>query len=258
MRAFYFLFFCIVQTSFGQDLKPVESIPLKADVFIGVDSYNNKYFIKTNVLHKQGSEGSFVFNDYQLGRISSVDIINPLKIVLFYEDVNTVVFVDNKLTEIERINFNNLPDFVNISTATNAGNNKLWIFNVDTNQLELYDYRSQRRTTVSQPFAGKLVSQASNFNYCFVLTERKLRTFNVYGSLLAEVDAMGFEKIVQQNENVIALKANELFYFSENSFKPIKIPISENTPKDLQLTQDLLYIYDGINILTYRLTQPKQ
>jgi hypothetical protein len=248
----------LAQSLLGQAVKLIESTPFKADTFIGVDGYKNLYFVKTNVFHKQGAEGSFMFNDYQLGQISSVDIINPLKIVLFYEDVNTVVLVDNKLSEIERINFNNVPDLINVSTATNAGNNKLWIFNVDTNQLELYDYRSQRRTTVSQPFVGKLLSQASNFNYCFMLTERKLRTFNVYGSLLSELAAEGFEKIVQQNENVLALKRNELFYISENSIKPIKIPISENTIKDLQLTQDLLYIYDGINILIYKLTQPKQ
>jgi hypothetical protein len=91
-----------------------------------------------------------------------------------------------------------------------------------------------------------------------MLTEQKLRTFNVYGSLLSEMDVVGFDKIVQQNENVLALKENELFYITENTLQPSKIPISENTIKDLQLTQDLLYIYDGINILTYRLTQPKQ
>lgn len=258
MKIISLFFILLTQILLGQELKPIESKPLKADVFIGIDSYKNQYYIKSNVLHKQGPDGSYMFNDYQLGRISTVDIINPLKVVLFYEDLNTVVFVDNKLTEIERINFNNLPDFLNISTATNAGNNRLWIFNVDTQQLELYNYRSQRRSIVSQPVARKLLSQASNFNYCFLLTEKKLRTFNVYGSLLSELDAEGFNKIIQQNENVIAMKGNELFYISENTIKPIKIPIPENTPKDLQLTQDLLYIYDGINILTYRLTQPKQ
>jgi hypothetical protein len=106
----------LVQTMIGQELKLMETIPLKADVFIGYDSYKNQYFIRSNVFYKKGPDGTFMYNDYQLGRIASVDIINPLKIVLFYEDVNTVVFVDNKLTEIERINFNNVPDFVNITT----------------------------------------------------------------------------------------------------------------------------------------------
>ncbi len=265
MKMFVFLFFISLPCVFGQELKPVATIPLQADRFVGFDGYKQLYFIKDNILHKQGSEGVYVFSDFQLGKISSVDIINPLKVVIFYETVNTVVFVDNRLNEIERINFNNLPQFVTISTATNAGNNRLWIFNVDTQQLELYDYRSSRKTIVSQPFSGKLLSQASNFNYCFMLTERKLRAFNVYGSILSEMEAMDFDKIIQQNENVLALKDNALYMVqmlpgenSEKTIHPIKITLPENPIKDLQLSQDLLYIYDGINILTFSLTPPKQ
>ncbi len=258
MKHLFIISLIFVQITIGQELKPTASIPLTADTFVGIDSYTNYYFIKDGVFHKQGPEGTFVFNDYLLGKITSVDIINPLKIILFYEDVNMVVLLDNKLNEMERINFNTLADFINIGTATNAGNNSLWVFNIDTQQLELFNYRTKRRTTVSQPFAGKLISQASNFNYCFILTENKLRKLNLYGSMLSERNVKGFEKIVMQNEKLIGLKGNMLFFISENSVEPIKIPLPENTVKDLQFTQDLLYIYNGINILTFSLTQPKQ
>lgn len=260
-----FLFFLFVTLSLkSQELKPVSSIEFKASSFIGVDAYKNLYSIKDRVLHKQGPDGAIVFYDFQLGNVSSVDIINPLKIVVFYEDTNTVVLLDNKLNEIERINFNSLPEFINVKTATNAGNSKLWIFNIDTQQLELYHYRDNQKTTVSQPFAGKLLSQASNFNYCYVLTENKLRTFNTYGSLISEMDVDDFEKIIEQNKSIIAVKENELFLIYNNqgdalnnSVEPIKLPISENTIKDLYLTKDFLYIYDGIKLDTYSITQPK-
>jgi hypothetical protein len=242
----------------GQDLKLVSSIDLKVTSFVGIDSYKNAYTIKDRVLHKTGPDGNFVFNDYQLGNLTSVDIINPLKIVLFYEDMNTVVFLDNMLSEIERINFNNLAEYSNLSAATNAGNNRLWIFNIDSQQLELFNYRSNTKTTVSQPFAGKVFSQASNFNYCFTLTESKIRMFNVYGSLLSEIDAKGFTKIVQYEKNLIGLKDNELFFIIEKSINPLKVPISENPIKDLQLTKDFLYIYDGNKLHTFSITQPKQ
>jgi hypothetical protein len=243
---------------FSQELKLVRSTDLKVDHFIGIDSYKNTYIIEDGVFHKTGPDGSPVFNDFQLGSISTVDIINPLKIVLFYEDMNTVVFLDNKLNEIERINFNNLTDYINISTATNAGNNRLWIFNIISQQLELYNYRANTKATVSQPFAGKVISQASNFNYCYALTENKLRAFNVYGSLLFEIEAKGFTKIVQHEKTVVGLKGNELFFISENSIKPIKLPVYENLIKELQLTKDFLYIYDGKKLHEFSITQPKQ
>lgn len=242
----------------AQTFSEVTKVPLEADAFIGVDPYKNTYYTKDFVLHKEGPDGAFVFNDLQLGTITSVDIINPLKLVVFYEDTNTVVLLDNKLSEMERIRFNNLPEFINVRTATNAGNNRLWIFNIDTQQLELYNYRDNRKTTVSQPFKGKLISQASNFNYCFTLTEFKFRTFNIYGSLLSEKENDGFTKVVQHNETRIALKENQLYYITEDAIAPLKLPVSENTIKELQLTLDFLYIYDGKTLHTFSITHPKK
>ncbi|MCB0465331.1 MAG: hypothetical protein KDC78_06600 [Aequorivita sp.] len=260
---FYILFHVCFQVSFGQSLKEISKSPLKVDTFIGFDNYKNSYFIKNRVINKQGPDGNFLFNDLQLGRITSVDILNPLKVVVFFQDTNTVVFLDNKLSEIQRINFNNLPNFLNVSTATNAGSNSLWLFNVDTQQLELYNYGSKLQTVVSQPFPGKLISQASNFNYCFTLTERKLRAFNIYGSILNEVPSEGYEKIIQQNENLVALKENSLYYIPDFakrndaiSHETVKLSLTEITIKDLQLTNDFLYIYDGEILHTFKLTIP--
>ncbi|OAB79718.1 hypothetical protein [Cochleicola gelatinilyticus] len=258
MKSIYFILLLVSQLCVAQTFEKGSEALLIADSFVGIDPYNNTYYTKDFVLHKEGPDGSFVFNDLQLGTITSVDIINPLKVVVFYEDTNTVVLLDNKLSEMERISFNNLPEFINVSTATNAGNNRLWIFNIDTQQLELYNYRDNRKTTVSQPFEGKLISQASNFNYCFTLTEFKFRTFNVYGSLLSEKDNNGFTKVVQHNETRIALKENQLYTITEDTITPIKLPVSENTIKDLQLTQDFLYIYDGKTLHTLSITQPKK
>ncbi len=262
MKLFFLLFF-FCQLSIGQSLSLESKVSLVADRFIGLDNYKNSYFIKNSVINKKGPDGNFLFNDLQLGRITSVDIINPLKVVVFFQDTNTVVFLDNKLNEIERINFNSLPQFLNISTASNAGSNSLWLFNVDNQQLEYYNYGSKLKTIVSQPFAGKLISQASNFNYCFALTEKKLRAFNIYGSILNEEASDGYEKIIQQNENLIALKENALYYIPDfarrnetisHEVTTLKLPVIEI--KDLQLINDFLYIYDDEFLYTFKLTNP--
>ena len=110
---------------------------------------------------------------------------------------------------------------------------------------------------VSQPIIGELLSQASNYNFCFVLTEDKIRAYNIYGSLIAEINNDGFEKIVQSNENIIALKDNELYYIDKKAAEITKIKSPEINIKDLQLTLDLLYIYDGKQVHIFKLTIPK-
>lgn len=263
-RYFLLMFFCF-QLGIAQSITPKSTVSVVMDRFIGFDNFKNTYFIKDRVLHKQGEKGNFIYNALQLGRITSVDIINPLKLVIFFQDTNTVVLLDNNLNEIERIDFNNLRQFLNVSSATNAGNNSLWIFNMDTQQLELYDYRAKIQTVVSQPYPGKLLSRASNFNYCFTLSEKTLRAFNIYGSLLNEMPMSDYEKIVQQNENLVALRENALFFIpdfarshGDSSGEISKLEIPEMTIKDLQLTKEFLYIYDGENLHTFSLTFPKK
>src|SRR5690606_27175418 len=97
MKHFFLFIFFICQLCIAQSLAPMSKVPLVSDRFIGLDNYKNSYFIKDRVINKQGPDGNFLFNDLQLGRITSVDIINPLKVVVFFQDTNTVVLLDNKL-----------------------------------------------------------------------------------------------------------------------------------------------------------------
>ncbi len=256
MKKLLFIFIFPI-LAWSQELSFVSKTQLNADTFIGVDAYSDSYYTKDQVLYKKTEAGLFNFKEFQLGAIQSVDIINPMNIVVYYSDFNTVVLLDNMLTEIERINFNELSEFINTSTATLAANTSLWVFNLDSQQLESYNYRSKNKALVSQPINGEVLSQASNYNYCFVLTEEKIRAYNIYGSLISEINSDGFQKIIQFNENLIALKDNELYYIDKKTQEITKIKTPEITIKDLQLTQDFLYIYDGNQVHTFKLILPK-
>ncbi len=264
MQHFRFLIVLISIQLLGQSKPALTSVLLEADTYIGTDAYKNNYFIEEMAFYKKGPDGDYVFKDFSLGAIEKIDIINPLKIMLFYQQTNTVVFVDNRLNEVERISFNNLQEFVNISSTGNAGNNRIWLFNTNTQQLELYDYRIQRKLQASLPIAGKLVALASNFNYCYLLFENKLVTYNVYGSFLSEVGIENGEFIAQNDEDVWVVKNNEVFRFAEPGLnspsKPSeakKIPLPEISVKQLHLTQDFLYIYDGKILHQFTNNQPK-
>lgn len=258
MRNLILLLCFISFTTQGQSLKAKDSFPLKADRFIGKDAYDHIYFIKDAVLHKQGNLGSFVFRDYQLGPVQSVDIINPLNVVVFYAEMNTVVLLDNRLNEKERINFNELPELVNCGAVANAGNNKLWLFNIDLQQLQLYDYRAKRHLQFPRPILGEVSQLDGNFNDCFVVTSSHFYQFNVYGSLLMEAENEGIESLVRNDQSILVVKENRLFSISEETIKPLNGYPEENPIKDLQLTQEFLYIYDGNKVDSFTLTQPKQ
>ncbi|MBA3985797.1 MAG: hypothetical protein H0X63_04300, partial [Flavobacteriales bacterium] len=117
---FIYIFFLISTGIFAQakvDVTVEKKIPLKANTFIGIDKYNALYYLKNKTLFKQTLTESFQFNDFQLGNIGSVDILNPLAITIFYPNYNIAVVLDNNLNEIKRISFAMEPPFLNIVSA---------------------------------------------------------------------------------------------------------------------------------------------
>lgn len=241
---------------FAQTLQLLDKSPLIADRFLGVDSYKNTYFIKNNSIIKETDGKQQSFAAFTLGEISEVDIINPLKIMVYYADFNTVVLLDNTLNEIERINFNLQEGFANIELVSVANNNSLWVFNKDTQQLEIFNYRSGKRTVISQPVVGDIVDFASNFNFCHLLTNRHVVSYNVYGSMLEQYQNPDYTKIWIGKNGLVGLGADGKLYLSHKPGVKLELPKEQAkiTLKDLQLSHDFLYIYDGEFVYTFKLT----
>jgi hypothetical protein len=68
---------------------------------LGYDSFGFIIPLK-QYFSKIGTRETFVYQNFSLGKITKVDLQNPLKIVLFYENFNTVVTLDNQLNEIQK------------------------------------------------------------------------------------------------------------------------------------------------------------
>jgi len=252
------LTFFVFLASFAQRemaLNSKELFPLKAERFVGKDNFGHLYYIKNQTLIKQSGAETFEFKDFQLGTIGSVDILNPLKITVFYPQYQTAVILDNKLNEIRRISFAMEPPFLNVVNASTANDNRLWTFNENSQQLELYNYRDKVNYTLSRPIAETYVTHLSNFNFCYVLTNKNLRVFNVYGSLLNSIPAEGIQKMSLSNDKILVLKNNALSLLTENLSVETPIKTPELTIKDLYLSDDFLYIYDGEIIHKLKLTK---
>ena len=79
------------------------------------------------------------YQNLHFGTISSVDIINPLRIVLFYKNQNAAVIIDDQFNEILTISFSEIENPLLANYVGYAANNKLWIVTEDTQQIGLYD-----------------------------------------------------------------------------------------------------------------------
>lgn len=236
----------------------IQSLPLKADTFIGVDDFKNFYYINKNTIYKKGPRDNHQYAALQLGAISSVDILNPLKITVFYESANTAVILDNTLNEIRRINFSSIQEFRNVSHATTANDRRLWIFNTDLQQLEIYDYGTDRIAVQFPPKDANAIAQASNFNFCWLVTQDGIFTYNNYGAFLSELPFKIAGQIQQANGNIIVYSDNTFIYKTKDIADFETLLIDEIDVKQFSLNNEILYIYDGLKVTSFSLKPPKK
>ena len=171
-----FLFLITFSLSFAQNSEQ------KIDS-IGVDILDASYVVFNNVLIKNSNNKTLSYENISLGEVSSVDIINSQEIVLFYQDFNTVIILDNQLNLIQTISFQKTISFAKKGIA-----NTLWIFNTDENKLELYDYKSKKTTLSSQIITDFEPQQMeSSFNFVKLIGKEKTLVFNQYLNLIETI-----------------------------------------------------------------------
>ena len=134
------------------------------------------YLIKDNILTKELDGKTKVNQNFNFGNLTSVDILNPLEIVLFYSDFNTVLVLDNELNLKHTIPFAN-----NIKFASKAITDMIWVYNEDENKLQLYDYKSKTVSISSNVLTNfKPTAMETDFNTVQLIGVDKTLVFNRY------------------------------------------------------------------------------
>jgi len=245
-------FFAFAQQSIETTF--INKTELKAESIIGVDNFETTYYINNNELFKtERGIVSSTYSNIQLGYITSVNTFNPLKINLFYRAFNTVIILDNQLSEMFKIDFNTVQPFKDITHISTGSDNTLWLFNQNTQQLENYDFKTNTTRTQTLPIQGKVLDLKSNYNFCWLLTKNYIHTYNYISSLLSKVKNTGFTKLVETNGNLILQKENQLFYLAKGTEIFIEIKIPKLLIKQFLVTNETLYIYDNEFLHEYRL-----
>ncbi|MFD2564207.1 hypothetical protein [Aquimarina rubra] len=254
---FILLIGCSTHSYAQRNVVVQDSISLEADQFLGIDSFGAIYFTKGNIFYKKWNGQKWQFGDFILGQLTQVSILNPLKIVLFYESSNTLVLVDKYLNEINRINFNTIAEFKSLSLVSPANDNSSWLFDNNTQQLEVFNTISNKTLVATQPINELPTTLRSNFNYCWILTSETLSQFNIYGSLLSRTQNEGFTDMRIINNDLVLLKENNLYYRTSATEKIEKINLPEIPVKQFYVTNEILYIYHQSKIYSFDLTPQK-
>lgn len=248
---------CFLSLSvFGQEsieATLIKKMPLEAQALIGIDNFGDIYTIEQATFNKKDKSKTITYSNVQLGNITSANAFNPLKINLFYKNFNTAIILDNRLAEIYKIDFNTKQPYRNVSHVSTGYDNTIWIFNQDNQQLELYDYKANISRVTTLPVQSNVLDIKSDYNYCWLLTENYLYTYNYFGSVISKLKNDGYTEIEEGNGNLILKSGNQLYYMAKDTtvLTPIKLP--ELLINRFLLTTETLYIYAGETLHQFQL-----
>ena len=231
----------------------IDKETFSCEEFFGIDRFNSIYYLKNQAFEKDVNGETQSYSNLQLGKIDQVHIFNPLKIPVLHKNFNSIVLLDNRMSEIKIINFNELTPYRRVTNVAYANDSSLWLFNSISQQLELFDYLAEKTKLKTLPLNQEIISVESDYNNVYVLTPSRFLHYNYTGSLISELNHEGFNKFKLGSDFIIFQKQNSLFYklISDNYLKPLKT--HKKTIKQFFVIDQTLYIYDGKFLYHYQL-----
>jgi len=227
----------------------VKTINTKVD-YLRIDIFGSLYLVNDNKLSRYDSIGNFIdeFSSNKFGQITSVDLSNPMRLLLFSKTNNQIIYLDNKLTQIgDAIDLSQFGIY-NAGLVCNSMMGGLWLFDETENKLLRVDQN------MNLIFKIDLRTSTGNNSTPIYFTEyqRKLYVLNQNYELF-EIDNFGNQTFLMQLPEIKYFEVDNTqinYYFEFDFYKKSidgklidKINIQLNGQiNDVQIFENRLYI----------------
>ena len=244
----------------SQSTRTIKILPSK----IEVDKLGNLYVVdvknQLSLFNNLGVQ-KYKYSEKRSGTIHSVDVSNPLKILVFHKDFNQIRVLDNTLNIVETISLNTNNKFSTVTLVAWSNDGNFWIFDdlqqklfkinrnleilVETNRfndLGLIDYK---------PI--KLIERENTLVINGVGSDFIL--FDNFGQMTKKIEAAHAKDFSFDGSNILYLTATGLKNQAINypSYTAIGLPnkLSVTDIENIKLENDKWYIMynDGVDIV---------
>jgi hypothetical protein len=260
------LLFAFVKASFSQLtstilIKRKEFNFQKSIEVWNVDNLGNIYVFQNNSILKLDSSGKQTYSQSikSLGRISEIEPINAMKLVLFSEEQQSLCFLDNTLSLNGNCKYFDAYGIKNAKLiATSNRPNLIWVMDEYRSTILLIDIVIDKIIQRVENMKG-ILNEASDFidlvekdNFLY-LTSANGKVYQ-FDQMLSEtgVQLDDFAKLIDENTKIAAYLLNNEIYIvnlTTNETKVTSCP--EINVIDFKIQGDFLYFRSERNISKY-------
>ena len=219
MKFFLKISFCFLllfaQKSFAQkDSSFVLVRSYQGDIAdAAMDNLDNLYIISsTGQIKKFNAAGDSVgvYNQTKnFGRLFSIDVSNPLKLLLFYKDFSTVVVLDRFLATLNTLNLRKF-SLLQPGAIGMSYDDHIWVFDEYDNKLKKIDHQGNRllettdfRTVFNQSVSPQKIINDNGLVY-LADTTNGVFVFDNYGSFKKKIPLMNWQSIAVNSNNLVS------------------------------------------------------
>lgn len=226
-----------------------------------VDNLGNIFVLTPdNQLKKYNAAGDSlgVFNDVRrFGKIAYIDVSNPLKILLFYEEFGTIVMLDRFLNNINSLDLRQL-GFYQVTCIGLAYDNNIWVYDALAGKLNKIssDGTQINQTNDIRPFTDSvpepvLLTDQGGFVYLFDPHQGAF-VFDHYGGYQKLIPLKNWRHFSVINNTILGWNGKEFLKYDVNtpSEEKKQIPAFCLPALKILIMPDFLYILksDGIHV----------
>lgn len=240
----------------------VDSILLPYPIqFLTVDNQQNLFYIKPgNEIEKRDPKGALVANFRQrvLGDIVYLDVSNPLKIFIYYNQSNTILQLDNMLNPINQIKLQDVSLGSN-SVICRSFDNNFWLYDERNFRLQKYAFDLRQQITgewlqnrLESDFKPNFLLESSEKLY-LQEPQKGIYIFDLYGMYLGKIPLKNISHLQVEKQFMYFLQDQNPMCLALNN--PVAMPMAlvNNNFDGLTVKAEMLYLYKNNKIFKFKI-----
>lgn len=257
----FFLFFLALQAHADGRLREVKVIELRARVMT-VDDLGNVYIVRQDnslVRFDERGDSSAFFRSIQNGDIGSVDVTNPMRIVLYYPAYSRVVLLDRQLAQKNDLDLRKLQLASPPVVAASADGN-LWVYDQFNARLRKIDEQLNEVTTSNDlrqeihTVPNPVFMVERDWKIFLSDTLRGLYTFDRYGNYINTLSIFGVRQLQVVGSQLLYLRGDTLHSWdvARVSATALPLPTSYGAIRHAAFVRNTLYVLYADRLVLYR------
>lgn len=252
---------CLFITAKGQVTFSLERTQPVTGTKLYVDNLENVYVLNENEIFKYRPNGTLFnrFSNKSLGKITLIDVYNPLKILLFYRDFNRIAFLDNTLTENGSAVMLEEMDLALATLAATSYDNGLWIY--DINNFRLLRLKQDLTPSVEMKNINQFVNAGIQPN--FLLEEEGavylndpalgIMVFDIFGTYYKTIPVKGLVDFEVLDKRIFYLNGAKLRVYDQRSFEEYDLELPVDDATDFAINEKHLYLLRNDTLNVYQI-----